>query len=82
MLVAEHLFDGSAEDHLPPLLSRLRSHIHYNVGAGDDIGIMLDDDHRVADIAQRLQDAYKPRSVAGMQSDRWLVENIHGADKR
>ena len=40
---------------------------------------MLDDDHRVAEVAQALQRVEQPRIVALVQADRRLVEHIEHA---
>ena len=40
---------------------------------------MLDDDHRVADVAQLLQRLQQALVVALVQADRWLVEDVHDA---
>ena len=41
--------------------------------------IVLDDDHRVADVAQALERFDQARVVALMQADRRLIEHIHDA---
>ena len=57
------------------------------IGREDRVLVMLDDDHRVAEIAQAAQRIEQPRIVALMQADRGLVEHIEhagqaGADLR
>ena len=42
---------------------------------------MLDDDDRVADVAQPLERADQPRVVALVQADRRLVEDVEDADE-
>ena len=46
------------------------------VGRQDRVLVMLDDDHRVAEIAQPPQRLQQPLVVALMQADRGLVEHV------
>ena len=64
-----------------------RAHVDEVIGVADRILVMLDDDHRVAEIAQPLQRRQQPVVVALMQADRRLVEHVEhageaGADLR
>ena len=43
--------------------------------------VVLDDDHRVAEVAQLLERREQPRVVALVQPDRRLVENVEHADE-
>ena len=57
------------------------------IGRQDRILVMLDDDHRIAEVAQAPQRVEQPRIVALVQADRGLVEHIEhageaGADLR
>ena len=49
------------------------------VGAADGVLVMLDDDHRIAEIAQVGQRFQQPLVVTLMQADRRFVEHIHHA---
>ena len=51
------------------------------VGVANRIFVVLDDDHRVAEIAQAIQRAQQPLVVALVQADRGLVEDVHDADQ-
>ncbi len=45
----------------------------------DDLAIVLDEDQRVAEVAQVLQGAKQARVVARMQADRRFIEHIEHA---
>ena len=51
------------------------------IGVPDRVFVVLDDDHRVAEIAQAIQRAQQPLVVALVQADRRLVEDVHDADQ-
>ena len=51
------------------------------IGHADRIFVVLDDDHRVAEIAQARQRAEQAFVVALMQADRRFVEHVHHADE-
>ena len=51
------------------------------VGVPDRIFVVLDDDHRVAEIAQAIQRAQQALVVALVQADRRLIEDVHDADQ-
>ena len=64
-----------------------RPHIDEPVGGADRLLVVLDDDHRVAEVAQPLQGREQALVVALVQADRRLVEHIEhagqpGADLR
>ena len=58
-----------------------RAEVDDVVGVTDRIFVVLDDDHRVAEVAQAIQRAQQPLVVALMQADRRLVEDVHDADE-
>ena len=47
------------------------------VGIADNIFIVLDDNNRVAKVAERLENADETESVALMKTDARLIEDIH-----
>ena len=64
-----------------------RAHVDDVVGGEDGVAVVLDDDHRVAEVAQALQRVEQARVVALVQADRRLVEHVEhaaqaGADLR
>ena len=52
------------------------------VGRQHHLGFVLDDQHRVADVAQVLENRESAIVVARMQTDRRLIENVQRADER
>ena len=51
------------------------------VGAADRVLVVLDDDHRVADVAQVDQRLQQALVVALVQADARLIEHIEHADQ-
>ena len=51
------------------------------IGGLHDVGIVLDNEDGVADIAELGQDINETRGVAAVQADRGFVENVAGANK-
>jgi hypothetical protein len=51
------------------------------IGGENGVAVVLDDDHRVAEVAQALEDTDQTRVVARMQPDRRLVEHVEHADQ-
>jgi len=56
-------------------------HIDNRVGGHDRIGIMLDDNHRIALIAQRLECIDQFMMIDRMKADRGLIEDVDGSDE-
>ena len=62
-------------------------HVDHVVGGADRVLVVLDHQHRIADVAQMLQRGQQAVVVALMQADRGFVEHVHhageaGADLR
>ena len=51
------------------------------VGGADDVGVVLDDEDGVAEVAERVHDADELGGVAGVQADGGLVEHVECADE-
>jgi len=51
------------------------------VGQPDRVFVVLDHDHRVAEVAQAGEGAEQALVVALVQADRGLVEHVHHADQ-
>ena len=51
------------------------------IGPADDAGFVLDDNERVAEVAQVFQQADESFGVARVQPDAWLVEHIKHVDQ-
>ena len=75
-------FERSRVDHATALLARAESQIDDVIGDADHVGVVLDDDHGVALVAELPEDVDEPLVVARVQADRRLVEHVERADQR
>ncbi len=66
-------------DDAAAVLAGLRAHVDEIVGAADRILVVLDHDHRIAEVAQLREGGEQAVVVALMQADRGLVEHVHHA---
>ena len=69
-------------DHAPALLAGAETDVDDVIGDADHVLVVLDDEHRVALVAQLPQDVDEPLVVARVQADRRLVEHVERADER
>ncbi len=72
----------SLRDDLTAVLARAGPEVEQVVGRAHRLLVVLDDDHRVAEIAQALERRDQLRVVALVQADRRLVEDVEHADQR
>ena len=68
-------------DELAAVFARARANIHDLIRGQHGVLVMLDDDQRVADVAQMLERLDEPRVVALVQADGRLIQNVEHADK-
>ena len=85
--VGHHLCGRAFGDDLAAMDAGAGADIDDIVGGQDRVLVMLDDDHRVAEVAQVVERFEQPRIVALVQADRRLVEHVEhageaGADLR
>ena len=74
---------GVPEEHdLAAALARTRAHVEDAVGGEHDLRVVLDDDERVARVAQPLHHVDHAAHVARMQADRRLVQHEQRVDER
>ena len=66
----------------PPPEPAPRTEVDDVVGDHDGLGLVLDDEHRVALVAQLQQQVVHPLDVVRMQSDRGLVEDVRDIRER
>ena len=66
---------------MPAELARARPEIEHVVGGADRLLVVLDHEHRVAEVAQPPQRVEQPAIVALVQADRRLVEDVEHADQ-
>ena len=74
--------ERAREDHPAALLPGAEPHVDDRVGDADHVGVVLDDEHGVALVAQLPQDGDQPLVVARVQADRRLVEHVERVDER
>ena len=80
--LAEQALEAAGVDDAAALLAGAEPEIDDLVGDANHVGVVLDDQHRVALIAQLPQDRDQPQVVARVQADRRLVEHVERADQR
>ena len=78
---AEHLLERARDDDLAAVLPGARTDVDDVVGDPDRLFVVLDDDHRVPEVAQAHQRVDEPLVVALVQPDRRLVEHVQHADQ-
>ena len=66
-------------DHSPAMHPRAGADVDDMVGQFDGVLVVLDDDHRIAEVAQVQQGIEQPLVVALVQTDGGLVQHIHHA---
>ena len=77
---ARHQLGGRAlEDHVAAVLAGARAEVDDVVGDADRLLVVLDDDDRVAEVAQPRQRPEQLAVVALVQADRRLVEHVQHA---
>ena len=76
------LFGGAGEDNFTAKASGSGTDIDDIVGSAHDVFVVLNDDNGVAKVAELLEDADETMGVAGVESDRGFVEDVHTADQR
>ncbi len=72
---------GTGEEDVAAEFAGARAEIENVVGGGNDVGIVLDDQDGVAEIAQALEDFDEAMRVARVQADGRLVEHVERADQ-
>ncbi len=69
-------------DHVAAVLAGARAHVDQVVGGPHRALVVLDHQHRVAEVAQPLERRDQLLVVALVQADRRLVEDVEHADQR
>src|SRR6185369_6898166 len=73
-LVPRDLLERTFGHDLTARVARLRAQIDNPIRLGDQIEVMLDDDHRMAGVDQALQDLDQSPNIGYVQSDRWFFQ--------
>ena len=81
VLDLEDALDRTAVDDLAAVLAGARPDVDDPVALADRLLVVLDDDHRVAEVAQPGQRVDQAPVVALVQADRRLVEHVQRADQ-
>src|SRR5207248_4418044 len=77
-----HGLRGTLGDDPPSMLAGAWTEVDDVVGGSHRALVVLDHDHRVAEVAEALESRYEARVVALVEPDRRLVENVEDADQR
>ena len=72
---------AAGDDDLAAVLAGARADVDDPVGGPDGVLVVLDDDQRVAEVAQPDQRLDQPAVVALVQADRRLVQDVEHADQ-
>ena len=75
----EHVGQRALRDHLAAVDPGAGAEIDHVVGAADRILVVLDHDHRVAEVAQALERFDQPVVVALVEADLGFVEHVEHA---
>ena len=79
--IGHHLVGRAHRHQVPAQLARARPEVHDEIGGADRLLVVLDDEHRVAEVAQALERVEEAAIVALVQPDRRLVQDIEHADQ-
>ena len=81
LLAGQQVLHGAGDDDLAAVLARAGADVDHPVGGVDGVLVVLDDDQRVAQVAQPDQRLDQPVVVALVQADGRLVEHVEHADQ-
>ena len=73
------LFVSAGAHHIAAIFAGARAEVEDMVGGAHDVGIVLDNQNRVPEVAQIVQDLDQTVRVAAVQADRWLIEDVEGS---
>ena len=79
--VGGDLGDGAGGEELAAEFAGAGTEVEEVVGGTDDVGVVLDDEDGVAEVAEVFHDADELGGVAGVEADGGLVEDVEGADE-
>jgi len=79
--MSKHFRQGARANQFAAAHARTRAEVQNIIGVPDRVGVMLDHEHGVAQIAQALEGAQKAVVVALVQADARLVEDVEHADQ-
>jgi hypothetical protein len=79
--VRDHFGDRSRGDDLAAMLAGAGPEVDQMIGLHDRLLVVLNDQHRVAEVTQALECAEQACVVALVQADAWLVEDVEHTDQ-
>ncbi len=79
--IVADLVDGAGGEQTAAELAGAGTEVEEVVGGADDVGVVLDDEDGVAEVAELFHDADELGGVAGVQADGGLVEHVERADE-
>ena len=79
---SDQAVDRALEDDRPAVGTGARTHVDDVIGDTDDLRVVLDDEDRVALVAQALEQRIHPLDVVCVQPDRRLVEDVRDVGQR
>ena len=86
VLAARHSLGNSVASALPYHLSAvcasLGTDVYQIVGGTHDFLVVFDHNHRIAEVAQLVQDTYQSVCIARMQTNAGLVQDVERTDQR
>src|SRR5438270_1860626 len=74
-----NVFRGAGGDDMAAGVAAFGAEIDDPVSGLDDFEIVLDDEHRIAGLDERMQYLEEFADIVEMQARRWLVEDVEGA---
>ena len=80
-LVREQRGDGARVDHLSPVLARAGADVDHPVRRANGVFVVLDDDERVAEVAEPRERLDEPAVVALVEADARLVEHVEHSNE-
>ena len=80
-VLAQHGGVRAGEKQMAAKLAGAGAQIDHGVCGFDGVGIVLDDQHGVAEVAERFKNVDQALRVARMQADGGLIENVQSADE-
>ena len=77
--LVDDVLHAALGDDLAAVLAGTQAHVDHVVGGADGVFVMLDDQHRVAQVAQVGEGGEQPVVVALVKADGGLVQHVHHA---
>src|ERR1019366_4061922 len=75
VFVAGDLLRRALPYNAPTALAAFRAEVDDPIGFGNEVQVMLDDNHRMAAIHHPLKPLYQPLDVRHVQADGWFFED-------